>query len=151
MATTVKVSVKAQSVIALLKGFRVKFRNVLWQKLDKISLEVQRSVKEDKLSGQVLSVRTGTLRRSINRRVEEYGGGLRAVVGTNVAYAPAHEYGFNGVVTVREHMRLGKFLVRAHKRTMHLPERSFLRSVLKEQMPKAREELKAAAMEVLKK
>jgi hypothetical protein len=30
------------------------------------------------------------------------------VVGTNVEYARPHEYGFNGTVTVKEHLRLVK-------------------------------------------
>lgn len=74
------------------------------------------SMKENYLSGQRLRVRTGKLRS--NWRVRPLGGlegstaaragstsTVGAVVSTNTRYAPVHEYGFTGVVSVREHMR----------------------------------------------
>jgi phage gpG-like protein len=67
---------------------------------------------------------------------------LEGIVGTNVKYAAAQEYGFDGTANVRDHLRkivetsklglLGRTTVQAHKRHMHLPERSFLRSALEE-------------------
>jgi len=51
-------------------------------------------VKTSKLSGDPLHVQTGRLRRSITSRVVEEGAGLvSGVVGTNVVYAAAHEFG----------------------------------------------------------
>lgn len=109
--------------------------------------KLQANVKRDKLSGQVLSVRTGTLRRSIYGKVVAKDTFIYGVVGTNVKYAAAHEYGFKGKVTVREHLRkitkaYGKDLaepksvmVMAYSRKMNLPERSFLRSALKDMEP----------------
>lgn len=114
-----------------------------------------------KLSGEVLNVRTGRLRRSITKRIEASGGSVSGIVGTNVSYAAAHEFGFDGTVNVREHLRQvrehGRFslqrvkdkdlgvwrkrrgkltggvaTVHAHTRHVNLPERSFLRSALKE-------------------
>ena len=70
-------------------------------------LRVQRRVKE-KLSGEVLNVRTGRLRRSIVERVESSGSVVTGIVGTNVEYAAPHEYGFIGVVTVKESLRVSK-------------------------------------------
>ena len=71
----------------------------------RLAIQVQGAVKETKLTGQVLHVRTGTLRRSINQKVEDQGDSIVATVGTNVAYAHVHEYGFHGEVGVRAHVR----------------------------------------------
>lgn len=73
-------------------------------------------MKSNMLSGQRLRVRTGKLRS--NWRVRPLGGvegseaarsGESDVVGvavtTNTRYAPPHEYGFRGIVQVREHDR----------------------------------------------
>jgi phage gpG-like protein len=114
----------------------------LYLRIQELSLKLQRHVIEDKLSGQVLKVRTGTLRRSINRRVTMSDTSIQASVGTNVKYARIHEYGFTGPEQVKAHLRkitmaFGKPLkeprtvnVRAFTRQMNLPERSFLRSAL---------------------
>lgn len=97
-----------------------------------------------KVSGEVLKNRTGTLRRAINFRVEDAGGRIVGTVGIKLRYAAAHEYGFKGTVTVRAHLRMMKVAwgrpvkeprkieVGAHTMKMNLPERSFLRSSLRE-------------------
>lgn len=111
-------------------------------------LRIQKHVKADKLSGQVLNVRTGRLRRSVTFRVEQEPGKTTGIVGTNVSYARAHEYGFHGPVTVREHLRKVKSgtvaTVRAHSRQMNLPARSFLRSALADLVPETRSEIEQA-------
>jgi phage gpG-like protein len=71
----------------------------------RLAIRVQGYVKESKLTGQVLHVRTGTLRRSINQTVDDLGTEIWAKVGTNVKYARVHEYGFTGAVDVRSHVR----------------------------------------------
>lgn len=98
----------------------------------RIAVDLSGHVKDKKLSGQVLKVQTGRLRRSINFRVAETGTGIEAKVGTNVEYARVHEFGFSGTVNVKAHMRKGKkaYEVRAHSRKVNLPERSFLRSTM---------------------
>lgn len=129
----------------------------------RLVLRLQRKVKAEKLSGieivkkagggikfkrnkslQVLNVRTGTLRRSIEQRMVLTSNTISGIVSTNVKYGKAHEYGGLQTQTVREHLRLvkksfGKSLkspvwstVRGHSRTVDLPERSFLRSALAE-------------------
>lgn len=115
--------------------------------IGRLVLKLQRHVMQDKLSGQVLNVRTGTLRRSIDQRVVETGQGVVGIVSTNVKYGKAHEFGSNQPVTVKAHLRTikqawGKPLaapvtstVRAHQRMQHLPERSFLRSALRDMQP----------------
>lgn len=61
-------------------------------------------VRVNKLSGQVLKNRTGTLRRSIHPRADIEGGTVVGIVGTNVEYAKVHELG--GVFHIKEHARL---------------------------------------------
>lgn len=111
----------------------------------RIVLRLLTKVKLEKLSGQVLKVRTGRLRRSINQRVDASGDLITGSVGTNVDYGRKWELGFKGTESVQQHMRtikqaFGKPLkggpkqisVRAHTRRVNLPERSFLRSALQE-------------------
>ena len=55
---------------------------------------------------------------------------LDALVGTNVEYAAAIEYGFTGPVTVRQHTRRTKYgtvTVRAHSRVLRVRKRPYLR------------------------
>lgn len=109
----------------------------LRQVVARVAVEMVARVKGDKLSDQVLHVRTGRLRRSITFKLTNGPTTATAQVGTNVSYARAHEYGFTGAVSVRAHLRKSKTggkpaVVAAHTRQVKLPERSFLRSTLAE-------------------
>ncbi len=160
-----------------------------------LTTEIQTAVKTTKLSGQVLHVQTGTLRRSINAEVRSGGSGLiEGIVGTNVEYAAANEYGFQGTVPVRSHIRqlrerskMTLFSSKKHNfgvwvsvrgkktglqalvtgrsssthfysrdagsyflRKVNIPERSFLRSTLKEFEPKIRADIQKAATGALR-
>ncbi|MDN7456593.1 hypothetical protein [Burkholderia cenocepacia] len=138
--------VKGESqVIARINRLVPNVRNALVQRVQRLVIALQVHVVADKLSGQVLNVRTGRLRRSVNQGVTTTDTTITGVVSTPVEYAPAHEYGFRGVVTVKEHLRQvtqawGKPLatpvtatVREHTMKMNLPEKSFLRSALADQ------------------
>ena len=159
------VSVHAEALIAKMANAPELVRRALLRAVTVLSIDVQRSVKQDKLTGQVLHVRTGTLRRSINREVTEREDGVFAVIGTNVEYAGIHEYGFNGTMSVQAHVRrsreqmrmkksgvkpAGEVMVRAHTRKVNMPERSFLRSTLKEFEPRIRKDLRDAVLGVVK-
>lgn len=90
-------------------------------------------VKDRKLSGQVLNVRTGTLRRSITfgagtSRIEVGLNRIMGIVGTNVIYGAIHEFG--GLV--HRVSSLGKAF------TAHYPARSFLRTTLQENAERIR-------------
>ena len=98
-------------------------------------------VKAKKLTGQVLNVRTGRLRRSITGRVAEENGQPVGLVGTNVSYGRVHELGFKGTVPVKAHTRTIKgkpMMVRAHSRKLDMPARPFLQPSLDENLPKYR-------------
>jgi len=146
------VSMRAEALLARLAGSQGRLQDNMRRAVDRLSIEIQGLVKQ-KLSGDVLSVRTGTLRRSINRQVEEQASSVIATVGTNVRYAAAHEYGFSGTVQVKAYTRRtpsgGTANVGAFQRQMNLPKRSFLVSTLNEQANKIRTELRAAALEAV--
>ena len=148
------VNIKAASFLAALQGKTAALQAALVRVMTRLSIEVQRGVKETKLTGQVLHVRTGTLRRSINRRVIEQGGSVMASVGTNVSYAAAHEYGFKGEVDVREHVRKTRggteARVRAHTRKVVMPERSFLRSTVDDMGPHIKTEIRKAVLQAVR-
>ena len=125
-----------------------------------LGIELQRHVQQDKLSGQVLRSRTGSLRSSISLQVDRSGGAVTASVFTDSRYAGAQEYGFAGTVSVRASLRrireaFGRPIaekatsVRAYDRRMDLPERSFLRSALDDIAPAIRDEVEAALAEAV--
>lgn len=152
----------AEEVTRRLRAIPDGVRSNLTDSIGRLTLKLQRKVKQEKLSGQVLKVRTGTLRRSVDQSMVTDGNSIAGVVSTNVKYGKAHEYGFQGTVqqTVKEHLRRSKeqmkaailkrkdgmsfvskrgkkngaILVREHTRTaqINLPERSFLRSALRD-------------------
>lgn len=138
--------IKGESqVIARVNRIVPNVRNALVRRVQSIVIALQAHVVGDKLSGQVLNVRSGRLRRSVNQAVTTTDTTVTGIVSTPVEYAAAHEYGFQGVVTVKEHLRQvtmawGKPLtppvtatVRSHPMKMNLPEKSFLRSALADQ------------------
>lgn len=130
-------------IVRKLDALPTRLREEMKVGIGRLALKLARNVQTDKLSGQVLKVRTGRLRRSINDVVEDNGNLVSGIVSTPVKYAPPQEFGFSGTVSVRESLRTIKqafgipiaektITVRAHQMKMNLPERSFLRSALRE-------------------
>lgn len=124
--------------------------------IGRLVLKLQRKVQEEKLTGQVLKVQTGTLRRSINGVMLPSPGQMSAgVVSTNVKYARIHEYGgtIKAMVIEAKKARALKFsmggkTVFAKRVTIperQMPERSFLRSALNEMSDEIKSELMQAA------
>lgn len=100
-------------------------------------------IKNDKLSNNVLNVRSGNLRNSIHDKVFSSNGLIKGEVYSNSKYAAVHEFGFNGSETVKAHMRkmskvYGKpvqakeVLVNSFTRHMKIRQSSFMRSSLNE-------------------
>jgi phage gpG-like protein len=113
--------------------------------------------------GAVLNVKTGALRRSLKERFEDEGG---VFVGTlyssgDVKYAAIHEYG--GVINIPEitptkaqalhFFYKGKwvFAMRAKAHSVTMPERSFVRSSLRELAPQIELELRETLREAISK
>jgi phage gpG-like protein len=126
----------------------------------KLGIALQSNVQQDKLSGEILKVRSGALKSSINVEMDKSAAGLTATVFTNLDYAAAQEYGFSGTVNVRASLRLIKQAfghpiatktvgVRAHSRRMDLPARSFLQSALDEMAPDISADLEDALREAI--
>lgn len=151
MSDGFSVDIRAEQLLARLTGVDKKLDAEMLRIVTRLSIEVQAGTK-DKLTGQVLHVRTGTLRRSINRKVEQSEGSTTATIGTNVVYAGVHEFGFEGIVDVRAHARKtanGTADVRAHTRQMRVKESSYLRSTLREFQPRIVRELREGAVKAL--
>lgn len=146
------------------KTFRDSIQNVqsgVQKEIMRLALKMTGKVM-GKLSGEVLRVRTGRLRRSIHPEWDFKPGYAGATVGTNVEYAAIHEYGFKGSVQVKSFQRemtmaFGKpiaprsVLIKSHARNINMPERSFLRSTLTEMTAEIKESLPNAVMKELDK
>lgn len=144
------------------EGKAGKLLDTLTDKIQRLTYTLLRIVKADKLTGQVLNVRSGRLRRSINAKMMGQGTAkVEGKVGTNVVYARSHEYGNHETVTVKEHLRMQvkawgrdiepkKVTVPAHSMKMNLPERSFLRSALAEMDDQIKREIKSGITEAVK-
>lgn len=151
-----------QALVQRFEDMAPKFTGVMTKSIGRLVLTLMRNVKADKLSGQVLNVRSGRLRRSINQRLEGAGTEMVAgYVGTNVVYGRRFEYGFKGNVPVKAHMRtikqaFGRSIspvtvqVNAYTMKANTPERSFLRSALAEMDDQIRAEIRGAVTEAIK-
>lgn len=136
--------------VAALTGSAERIKEAVRVALYKATMDLTRYVKEQKLSDQVLRVRTGRLRRSITGRVEDSDGKFEGIVGTNVRYARVHELGFKGVVQVKAHIRRIKgqaIPVRSHSRKLDLPARPFLNPSLQERFPQYQQQFVKAVQE----
>lgn len=85
---------------------RVRFE--IRRTVNALTLRLQRIVQEDMLSGQRLKVQSGRLRGSVSSKVDEDKDSIEGTVGAGgalVPYAPAHEFGLNGALGVKAHLR----------------------------------------------
>jgi hypothetical protein len=126
----------------------------------KLGIALQGNVQQDKLSGEVLKVRSGALKSSIDVQIDKSAAGVTATVFSDLDYAAAQEYGFSGTVNVRASLRLIKqafghpiatktVSVRAHTRQMDLPARSFLQSALDDMAPNISVDIQDALREAI--
>jgi phage gpG-like protein len=128
---------------ARLEAFPAALGAALAAKAAELASALADRVRNDKLSGGVLNVRSGALRESIAADVSASGDGVSATVGSNgVKYAAIQEYG--GKTAAHEILpakaQALAFVVngalRFARRVEHpgsvIPERSYLRSTLDE-------------------
>ncbi|SEJ55983.1 hypothetical protein [Frateuria terrea] len=131
--------------------------------LDMWATELAGYIKMSKLSGDPLHRRSGKLSSSVypdkRETADTISGGARA--GLDVPYPKAHEYGMQRNVVVSAFHRMqtmawGKpmanpreVLVNQHSSYVNLPERSYMRSALREQAPEGIAELRAAVKEAI--
>jgi hypothetical protein len=149
-----------EQLLERLRGISDAVNSGLARCITQLGIDLQRNVQQDKLSGQVLKSRTGTLKSSIDRRVGQNARGATTDIFTALRYGAAQEYGFTGTVSVGASLRrireaFGRPIaektisVRAYDRRMALPERSFLRSALDDMTPAIREAVDAALAEAV--
>ena len=160
----IEISITGQDrVIAMLNGLPPRVFGEIKSEVSRLTLALLRYVKERKLSGDPLHNRTGTLRRKVNQRVVATDQAITGTVGVKLAYAAAHEFGVDKEVQIKEHLRtikaaFGKplaspvsFIMPPHSRHMKLPERSFLRSALREMGPEIQQGLREALARAVQK
>ena len=149
-----------EQALSWLRGIPDAAGSGLARAITKLGIQLQSNVRQDKLSGQVLSDRTGALQSSIDLQIEQSAGKIAATVFTDAEYARAQEYGFSSTVNVRASLRrireaFGRPIaektisVRAYSRRMDLPERSFLRSALEDIAPQIQSEVEGALREAI--
>lgn len=143
-----------EGVIVKLGQVEPRVRGRLWAAVKAETINLVREARL-KASGPVLRVRTDKLRGGINPKFDESEIAITGSAGINAGkakYPAVHEYG--GTVTIREHLRMmrvafgrpvkvpRKISVRAHSATY--PERSYLRSSLRENEARIRTALRNA-------
>lgn len=142
----------------LAKAEELRRRSVV--SMGRLVLKLSTKIKADKLSGDPLKNRTGTLRRSITAKpVMESGNTITGEVSTNVIYARIHEYGGQTAphVILPKRGRALAFtmngrqfvLAKVNHPGSKIPERSFMRSALREMEPEIRAEFSTMIGEVL--
>jgi hypothetical protein len=125
--------------------------------LNTVNTQLQRHIQSDKLSGQVLSSRTGNLKRSIVQiPATNEGGSIVGGVGlgAEAPYGLAHEFGAH----IRERVPVaskalhwigasGEQVFAMRARAFDLPERSFMRSSFEEFRDRIEADIRAAVHE----
>lgn len=92
--------------------------------INKMALKLISKIKNEKLNGQVLNVRSGKLRNSIKKILRETNGTVTATIISDTPYSAKHEFG-----TVKNKMRLEKSNLKA---SIKGGKRSFMNSALME-------------------
>lgn len=148
------------ALVARFKSVSDKVRQRLTLAVNEQLYGLQGYIVSQKLAGQVLKRRTTTLSSNINvKEATANSDDISGLVGTNVVYGRIHEYG--GTVTIPAHQRTisqawGRPLangpktidVRSYKATF--PERSFLRSGLRDRQSQIRAAINAAVNATMK-
>jgi phage gpG-like protein len=108
------------------------YKPKLKETMGQVVLFLASYVQSQKLSGQVLHIRTNRLKSSIQGTTNDDGQSLEGKVGTNVIYARIHEYG--GEIKAKNspllRFKIGDQWISKKKVTM--PERPYLRPSLQE-------------------
>lgn len=152
----VEVRVDDTSIRAYLDDYTPRVHDALLKAITTQTLDLQNYIQSDKLSGQVLNVVTGNLRRSIFTKINDSGTSIQGEVysSNDVKYGAIHEYG--GVTSPHDiypknalalHFFMGGaevFAKHVHHPGSHMPERSFMRSGLDDQSDTIVEAIKDA-------
>lgn len=119
-------------------------RDEFYRRIVRSALNLAVFIRNNRLSGFPLKIRTGLLKRSVVSSADEaaYGTLIYGRVNTVVPYAKIHEYGQYGPQNVLQHTRMHEHnwskknnppfpvQVSPYTRIMSMPQRSFMRSSL---------------------
>jgi phage gpG-like protein len=163
--------VKGQDAVQRLQAAGPRIASALEKSVLSMAIKLTGKVKSQKLSGQVLHVRSNALRSSVHYETHFAPTKKMAEVGTNVKYARIHEYG--GKIkhyarSQRAYFRMSKngevgsrFVKKSRsnfaqwvtigEHSVVMPERSFLRSAARELIPEIDSALKEALNAELRK
>jgi len=145
---------------AALGAMPERIRAALVAKAGVLAAKLQAKIGQ-KLSGEVLQMKSGALAGSLGVTIEETSGGVavRLATSADVKYAAIHEYG--GVIPphqiVPDKAKALAFLVggkqafaaRVNLPAIAMPERSYMRTSLAEMADDIRDELAATAIEAI--
>jgi hypothetical protein len=92
-------------VLARLRAMPGGINAGLVRSITKLATDLQRNVQQGKLSGEVLAARSGSLKSSIDVRLDERPTEVAATVFSDSKYARVHEFGFTGAVDVKASLR----------------------------------------------
>lgn len=165
MSDTVRIQIEADAAAVLRKLAPKTMLAVVKLAMDRALPIVHGLISKERLTGagpfpvalRRLGVRTNRLRGSLRwTRATIDGDAVIATIGSNVKYAAAHEFGFDGTVQVKAHVRryaraggqvttlraaakskrkditTGTGTVKAHARRMRIPERRPVRTGIEE-------------------
>ncbi len=115
-----------------------KIQERVFMAINKLAIELQSYIVKEKLSGQVLNKVTGNLQQSIQQKVVATPTEITATVFSagDVKYAAIHEYGGT-------YSRYGRL---AGDYTVRVPERSYMRSSLRDFAEKIKSDIQQAAV-----
>jgi hypothetical protein len=147
-----------ERLIARLDAMPGRMHDGIARTVARLGLELHRKVVMEKLNGQVLQRRTGARASQVNDRFTDTPTEISYSVGIPPkSYGRFHEFGVpHSWVTEARNAKALRFTVGGEtifcRRVTHppLPERSFLRSALKEMAPMIEEELRAAVAEAIR-
>jgi phage gpG-like protein len=154
----------ADEVIARFDGFPETLRSELERTVKKLTMDLAKKAKDEKLSGQVLNRKTGKLSRSITPSFEFDAGSTFGIVGTNLSYGRAWELGFGRAIGAGARggpgARGGITLMLASAKARYYRDhppgrrtyapRSFLRSALQEMAQEIRSQINQTVRDTTK-
>ena len=153
------VTVKADAIIAKLRAMPAVMREKMRNAIDRITLDMQRSVTSDKLQGQVLHHRKGILINSIQiEPAKMRGDGMYGQVYTKQDYGIAWEEGFmrkigagaRGGPRTLQGKALAKYFERHPPGVKEYAARPFLKPVLHEFEERITTDIRRAALEAIR-
>ena len=146
-------------VLTFLESLKPGTRQAVRDEMNRQAVALQKLVVKGYLTGQVLNVRTGHLRRSIAMKVKDDGQHFEGIVGTKVLYGRFWELGFDrrvgygtrgGPKSIIEKFALFRYMIKHPQGVKHFAPRAFLKPALDERRLAIQAALVAAVEKAVK-